>query len=72
MSETLSDDYKILQAQSDLIRKWLSETTEPFDDWDWDGNELSIFCGNEVEKYQFEALKNLIKYFNFTQQKCVH
>ena len=35
-----------------LIDLWLHATTEPFDDWDWDGHELTLFLNKEpIEKF---------------------
>ena len=44
----------------DEIQAWLADTTEPYDDWDWDGEFLTIFVGNEVEKYSFTDLQEVI------------
>ena len=53
-----------IQNQSDLISRFLHYTTEPFDDWDWDGEELIIILGNEViERYNYHDLKEVIKGF---------
>ncbi len=35
-----------------MIGRWLHGTTEPFDNWDWDGHELTLFHhNNPIEKY---------------------
>lgn len=52
-----------MQEQLDLIQKWLSETTEPYTDWDWDGEELTIFCDENVEKYSYQNLVEVIQGF---------
>lgn len=48
---------KILNA----ISRFLHTTTEPFDDWFWDGKELQIVLNNKtIEKYSCADLKELI------------
>lgn len=40
------------QRKLDLIQYWLADTTEPFDDWDYNGDELVIILNEEViERY---------------------
>jgi hypothetical protein len=52
------------QIQCDLISRFLHTTTEPFDNWDWDGNELLIFLRNKIiERYSLNDLKSIIKNF---------
>lgn len=49
------------QIRLDKIRKCLSETTEPFDDWYYDGQELKIFLNEElIEVYNNKDLKEII------------
>ena len=56
------DKINKLQEKLDRIRKFLSETTEPFDDWDYDGKELKIFLNDElIEEYSKRDLKEIIK-----------
>lgn len=53
-----------MQKQLDLIARFLHYTTEPFDDWDWDGNELLIFLNNKIiERYSLVDLKSIIQGF---------
>jgi len=53
-----------MQKQLDLITRFLHFTTEPFDEWDWDGIELLIFLKRKIiERYSFEDLKNIFKDF---------
>ena len=53
-----------LQTQSDLISRFLHYTTEPFDDWNWDGEELLIILNNVIiERYSYFNLKEAIKDF---------
>lgn len=45
----------------DAIQLWLADTTEPYDDWDWDGEFLTIFVDDEeMEKYSLEDLQSII------------
>jgi hypothetical protein len=49
----------------DAIQFWLADTTEPYDDWDWDGEFLTIFVSDkEIEKYSFEDLQSVIPSLN--------
>lgn len=53
-----------MQRQLDLIARFLHFTTEPFDDWDWDGKELIIILNNKIiERYTFRDLKEIITNF---------
>lgn len=49
------------QRKLDLIQYWLADTTEPFDDWDYDGEELVIFFNEEViERYNNLDIEEII------------
>jgi hypothetical protein len=49
------------QRELDIIQSWLSDTTEPFDDWDFNGEELIILLeGNIIERYTKKEMKNFI------------
>ena len=51
-----------------LIDRWLHASTEPFDDWDWDGTVLTLLLRNEpIEKYTRESLATIIQGFPPTQ-----
>lgn len=39
------------QSKLDKIQFWLSRTTESFDDWDFNGNELLILKNGKVLEY---------------------
>ena len=53
-----------MQKQLDLISRFLHFTTEPFDDWYWDGIELLIVLKRKIiERYSFEDLKSIIEDF---------
>jgi hypothetical protein len=55
-----------LQRQADRIQYYLSRTTEPYDDWDWDGDELVVWLDNEpIERYQRADLSQIIKGFDY-------
>lgn len=50
------------QAKLDLIQYWLSRTTEEFDDWHYDGEELIIILkGKVIERYDNESLKIILQ-----------
>lgn len=53
-----------IQFQSELISRFLHTTTEPFDNWEWDGEELLIILNNKIiERYSFNDLITIIKDF---------
>lgn len=50
-----------LQEQLDLIDSYLRKTTEPYDDWDWDGESLIVLLdGQVIEEYSYDELKEFI------------
>lgn len=50
-----------LQYQYDKIYHYFKNTTEPFDELEWDGNTLLVFYDETViEKYNFIDLLKLI------------
>lgn len=52
------------QRELDIIQSWLSDTTEPFDEWDFNGEELLILLnGNIIERYTKKEMANFIKGF---------
>jgi len=56
-----------LEQECHLIERWLHGTTEPFDDWDWDGHELTLFLHYQpFEKYTRKTLAALISGFPAT------
>lgn len=45
-----------IQAESDKVFAWLKTTSEPFDNWEYDGKEMRVYNGNdkpEVYKRDF-------------------
>ena len=53
-----------LEYQSNLIYHYLKMTTEPFDNWEWDGENLVIFLEDEIiEQYNVEDLTDMIEGF---------
>lgn len=41
---------------------WLVRTTEYFDDWNWDGNELLIYLkGKIIERYSCPDVMEFLK-----------
>jgi hypothetical protein len=56
-----------LEQELLLIERWLQGTTEPFDAWDWDGRELTLFLHQKpIEKYTREILAEEIPGFPAT------
>ena len=54
----------ITQLQLDLIIRFLHYTTEAFDDWDWDGQMLTIWLNNEpIERYLLADVREFIRGF---------
>lgn len=52
---------EILQRQYDIIYNYFKNTTEDFDELDWDGDELLIINNEKViEKYYYTDLLELI------------
>jgi hypothetical protein len=50
------------QERVDSIQHWLSRTTEEFDDWQYDGEELIIILrGKIIERYDNESLKIILQ-----------
>lgn len=46
-----------LLVETAKIRTWLADTTEPMDDWHWDGQELHVFLDEKlVELYSRQDL----------------
>lgn len=48
------------QAKLNAIQAWIADTTEPVDDWEWDGETLRIFNGDDVEVYDSETVQTEI------------
>jgi hypothetical protein len=49
------------QRRLDLIQFWLSKTTEEFDEWDYNGEELIIFLSEEaIERYDNKTIDELL------------
>lgn len=49
------------QRERAKIDHWLRDTTEPFDQFTWDGNELIIYLdGKEVERYDYDTVRSQI------------
>lgn len=49
-----------LQDKLDKIQFFLARTTESFDDWDYDGDELILFDGEIIEKYSAKDIDGLL------------
>ena len=54
----------ITQLQLDSITRFLHNTTEPFDDWDWNGKILTIWLKDKpIERYLLADVRKFIKGF---------
>ena len=54
-------DYLVEQKKLDAIQSWLARTTEPFDDWEYDGEGLAIFLnGKRIEYYSNKDINRFI------------
>lgn len=57
----LAEEWGKNEWKLDRIQFWLARTTEPFDDWEYDGNELVIFINNKpIEVYDSETIEEYI------------
>jgi hypothetical protein len=55
----------VLQQQYDKIRAFFKTTSEPFDDLEWDGENLVVYYEDvAVEHYTYADLKELIENFD--------
>jgi len=53
------------QRQLDAVYRWISRTTEPYIDWDWDGEDLLVIVGKgKYEHYSYEVLCEVIDEFD--------
>jgi len=60
----LENSLLVNQRELDIIQSWLSDTTESFDEWDFNGEELIIlYKGTIIERYTKEEMINFIKGF---------
>lgn len=54
-----------VQSKLDAIQFWLSRTTEEFDEWYYDGEELVITLrGEEIECYDNETIDDFLRIIN--------
>ena len=53
------------QVRLDAIQYWLARSTEKFDEWYYDGEELVIILrGKETECYDNEAIDDFLRISN--------
>lgn len=56
--------YALSEKQFNTIDYYFRKTSEPYDDWDWDGKELTIwYDGQVIERYSYQDLSKIIKNF---------
>lgn len=54
----------INESQANAIDRFFHTTTEPFDDWEWEGNDLLVILDEEIiERYSYEDVIELIPEF---------
>ena len=54
-----------LQRQHDLIQQYFKTTTEPYDDLEWNGEDLYVcLSGKTIETYSFADLTDMIPNFS--------
>jgi len=46
------------QQELDQVGRFVKKSTEDYDDWEWDGKVLTIFVGEDVEKYTRKELED--------------
>jgi uncharacterized protein YacL (UPF0231 family) len=52
------------QRKLDRIQSWLARTTEEFDDWDYNGEELIIILRDKIiERYNNLDIKEILEEF---------
>ena len=47
------------QDELNAVQRWVEKSGMDFDDWDWDGETLTIFVGEGTEKYSRADLKEV-------------
>jgi len=54
-----------MQNQLDLLERFFHYTVfVPYDNWDWDGRELTVWLNDElVERYSYSDIQDFIKGF---------
>lgn len=56
--------------QFDVVARWITKTTEPYEDWEFDGDGLRVFVeGEDDEWYPYEEMSEFIDdlaYCHFT------
>jgi|APIni6443716594_1056825.scaffolds.fasta_scaffold67670_2 hypothetical protein len=53
------------QERLDSIRFWLSRTTEEFDEWCYDGEELIIILrGKVIERYDNKLIDEILRMYS--------
>lgn len=54
-------DVEKLNQELDTVHSWLKGTTEPFDDWFWDGYKLSLYINGTDEPVETYTRQELIE-----------
>ena len=58
--DTIQESLKTQKLQKELskVETWVRKSELDYDDWDWDGEELTIFTKDGTEKYSKKDLKD--------------
>ncbi len=43
-----------MSYELEQIQRWLSKTTESYEDWDWDGETLTVYVWADTENAEIE------------------
>ena len=43
-----------MSCELEQIQRWLSKTTESYEDWDWDGETLTVYARVDAENAEEE------------------
>jgi hypothetical protein len=44
----------------ELVQRFMKQTTEDYDDYDWDGKVLALYSGDDVEHYTLNDIKKVM------------
>lgn len=43
-----------MSYELEQIQRWLSKTTESYEDWEWDGETLTVYVWADIENAEIE------------------
>lgn len=57
-------EIELNERQLEAIDRYFRKTCEPYDDWEWDGEEVHIFLKQRIiERYDYKCLVAIIEDF---------